>query len=301
MSKTIIHSKSIAELHKVKGLEEPNHPLITVIDASKLAFGKEALGLKFSSSLYCIALKDKISNFSYGRSHYDFDKGVLIFTAPNQVISITETQEIGEAQGWMLYFHPDLIRKSSLGNQLDDYSFFSYAINEALHLSKQEENSLTNCVKMIEEEINLRIDNHSQQVLVSNIELLLNYCKRYYERQFNTRTTQNKDVVYKVKNLLKEYYNSDKLIENGQPTVSYFAEKCFISPGYLSDLLRKETGNTAKNFINEFVIEKAKNELLGTNESISEIAYKLGFNHPHYFSRLFKSKTGKTPVEYRNN
>jgi AraC-like DNA-binding protein len=296
-----IHSNSISELHQIKRLEQPLHPLISIIDVSKIAYGEEVLGVKISSSLYCIALKDKISGFSYGRNHYDFNEGVLMFTAPNQALTINETQQIGEVNGWMLYFHPDLIRNTSLGKRIDEYSFFSYSVNEALHLSKQEENILTNCIEMMNAEINSRIDNHSQKVLVSNIELLLDYCERYYERQFQTRTAQNKDIVTKVESLLKDYFHSGKLSELGHPSISYLAENCFISPGYLSDLLKKETGKTAKDHINAFLIEKAKDLLLGSDDSINEIAYSLGFNYPHYFSRLFKSKTGMSPLMYREN
>jgi AraC-like DNA-binding protein len=301
MSKVNVHHKSISQLHEVMGLEKPTHPLITIIDTSKLAYGEEVLGIKISSDLYCIALKDKSCALDYGRNHYDFDEGALIFTAPNQVIELNKTQQLDEVQGWMLYFHPDLIRNTLLGRLIENYSFFSYSVHEALHLSEQEENTLTNCINMIDEEIKSRIDNHSQQVLVSNLELLLNYCSRYYERQFHTRTAQNKDVVSKVEFLLSNYYKSNKIIESGQPTISYLAKECFLSSGYLSDLLKKETGKTAKDHINEFLVDKSKILLLGSNDSISGIAYTLGFNYPHYFSRMFKSKTGMTPQEYRNN
>ena len=199
----------------------------------------------------------------------------------------------------MIYFHADLIRNTTLGARIDDYSFFSYEVHEALHLSEQEEKIITNCVDMIQTEIKERIDNHSQQVIVSNIELLLNYCSRYYERQFNTRVAHNNDVISNVESLLKEYYKSGKLLESGPPTIQYLAEKCHLSANYFSDLLKKETGRSAKDHINDSLIEKAKNILIGTTVSVSEIAYSLGFNYPHYFGRLFKKKTGKTPREYR--
>lgn len=301
MKDGIIRQKSINELHSGMGFGKPTHPLITIIDTAKLAYGKEAIGAKFASDLYCIALKDASCGLDYGRNHYDFNEGVLIFTAPHQVITLTKAQQLDEIQGWMLYFHPDLIRNTSLGAKIDEYSFFSYDVHEALHLSEQEQSILTNCIEMIGSEIKERIDNHSRQVLVSNIELLLNYSTRYYERQFNTRAASNQDTVSKVESLLKEYYHSDKLLDLGAPSITYLAENCHLSPGYLSDLLKKETGRTTKDHINDFLINKAKDLLLSSSDSISGIAYSLGFNYPHYFSRLFKNKTGLTPQEYRDN
>jgi YesN/AraC family two-component response regulator len=199
----------------------------------------------------------------------------------------------------MIYFHPNLIRNTKLGDQIDDYTFFNYEVNEALHLSEKEQSVLSNIVNLIENEINERIDNHSQQVLVSNIELILSYSQRFYERQFNTRSAQNSDVVSKVELLLKNYYKTHELIETGQPTIDYLAGECHLSPNYLSDLLSKETGRSAKEHINDFLIEKAKNLLVSSTDSISGIAYSLGFNYPHYFGRIFKKKTGNTPQEYR--
>lgn len=299
MNEKIIHSKSINELLSKMGLGKPTHPLITIIDTEKLAYGEETVGMKFTSDLYCIAMKDSSCGIDYGRNHYDFDEGVLIFTAPDQFITITKPQELNQVHGWMLYFHPDLIRKSPLGKKIDSYNFFNYKVHEALHLSEQEQDTLTQIVNLIQTEIKERIDNHSQQVLISNIELLLNYCVRFYERQFITRSASNLDVVAKVESLLKDYYRNNGLIEKGQPTIQYLADNCHLSPSYLSDLLAKETGRPAKDHINDFLIEKAKNLLLSSTDSISGIAYSLGFNYPHYFGRLFKQKTGKTPQEYR--
>ena len=299
MDKNIIHSKSINELLSGMRLKKPTHPLITVIDTEKLAYGEETVGMRFSSELFCIALKDSSCGIDYGRNHYDFDDGVLIFTAPDQIITVKKTQELNQVKGWMLYFHPDLIRKTTLGEKIDSFNFFNYEVNEALHLSDQEQNVLTQIVELIKNEIKERIDNHSQQVLVSNIELLLNYSVRFYERQFNTRSASNFDIVSKVEVLLKDYYKNNELIDKGQPTIQYLANQCHLSPSYLSDLLAKETGRSAKDHINDFLVEKAKNLLLSSTDSISGIAYTLGFNYPHYFGRLFKQKTGKTPQEYR--
>lgn len=299
MDENIIHSKSINELLAGMGLEKPTHPLITIIDTEKLAYGEETVGKRFSSELFCIALKDSSCGIDYGRNHYDFNDGVLIFTAPEQIITVKKPQKLNQVKGWMLYFHPDLIRKTSLGEKMDYYNFFNYEVHEALHLSEQEQNTLTQIVELIRTEIKARIDNHSQQVLVSNIELLLNYSLRFYERQFNTRSASNRDIVAKVEILLKDYYKENALIDKGQPTIQYLANQCYLSPSYLSDLLAKETGRSAKDHINDFLVEKAKNLLLNSTDSISGIAYTLGFNYPHYFGRLFKQKTGKTPQEYR--
>ena len=299
MSKEIFRSKSIAELLNNMGLGKPSHPLIAVIDTSKLSYGKEFVGMRFSSDLYCIALKDTGCGIDYGRNHYDFTEGALLFTSPGQVFTVRKPQDLNQSQGWMLYFHPDLIRNTTLGTKIEDYSFFSYGVHEALHLSEKEQQRITHCVQLISEEIQERIDKHTQQVIASNIELLLKYCLRYYERQFNTRSAHNTDIVSKVETLLRDYYRSDQLLAAGPPSVQFLAEKCHLSANYLSDLLKKETGKTAKDHINDFLVDKAKNLLLVSTDSISGIAYTLGFNYPHYFSRLFKRKTGVTPQEYR--
>jgi AraC-like DNA-binding protein len=223
----------------------------------------------------------------------------LIFTGPNQVTTTTKAQALGEIQGWMMFFHPDLIRNTALGEHIDEYSFFSYDVYEALHLSDKEQDTLSDCAKQIQEEYNERIDNHSQRVIVSGLELMLNYCLRFYERQFNTRTAKNKDIVSKVEQLLKDYYHSGQLPEYGPPSLQYLADKVNLSATYFSDLLKKETGRSAKDHINEFLVDKAKNLLLGSQSTVSEISFLLGFNYPHYFSRLFKTKTGFTPQKYR--
>ncbi len=299
MHKDITHSKSISDISEMLGLEKPTHPLIQIYDTSKITYGEDAIGSRFSSDMYCIAMKDADCGVDYGRNTYDFNDGVLVFFAPNQVISVTRPQALNQVQGWMLYFHPDLIRNTALGDKIDQYSFFDYAVHEALHLSDQEQGTMNQCVQLIQDEILQRVDDHSQSVIVSNLELMLNYSSRYYHRQFNTRSSQNTDVVSKVERLLKDYFNANMIAQNGQPTIQYLADKCNLSSTYLSDLLTKETGRSAKDHINDFLVEKAKNRLLGSSEPISTIAYDLGFNYPHYFGRLFKQKTGMTPQSYR--
>lgn len=283
------------------GLGKPDHPLIAIIDTSKLSYGEEYLGMKFTSDMYCIALKDAGCGIDYGRNYYDFTEGALIFTAPEQIFTVKKVQKLNQSQGWMLYFHPDLIRNTSLGGNIDKYNFFGYEAYEALYLSEREEEILTQIINLIRDELKQRIDSHSQQVLVSNIELILNYSVRFYERQMNTRAAQNSDIIIKVEKLLKEYYQTNDLINAGQPTIQWLAEKCNLSASYLSDVLSRETGRSAKDHINDFLINKAKHLLLSSPDSISGIAYSLGFNYPHYFSRIFKQKTGTTPQEYRSS
>ena len=300
MNKSIIHSKSITDLHKNMGLDAPSNPLISIIDTKILTYGEDAVGNRFSSDLYCVAMKDSNCGIDYGRNHYDFNEGVLIFTAPNQIITLTKPQKLNEVEGWMLYFHPDLIRKHPLGKLIDKLSFFNYEVHEALHLSKNEQQTLNQILSLISTEIGERIDTHSQHVLASHIELLLSYSKRFYERQFITRSASHIDIISKVEQLLREYMNDAVMYSENPPTLKHLSENCNLSPNYLSDLLSKETGRSAIDHINDAIIEKAKSILLNTDDSISGVAYSLGFNYPHYFSRLFKQKTGITPKEYRH-
>jgi AraC-like DNA-binding protein len=283
------------------GLPKPKHPLISLIDTSKIQITQHEVDLKVIYDFYMISQKDKSCGAVYGRNSFDFAEGVMVFSAPNQVYMPTRTIEIGDIKGWMLFFHPDLIRNTNLGNQMDDYAFFNYDVYEALHLSEDEEKTVNDCATKIQHEYEQRIDNHSQRVIVSNLELLLNYSLRFYERQFNTRTNQSKDAVSQFEKELKDYFASKQQLESGLPTIQYFADKAHLSQHYFSDLVKKETGRTPKDHINDFSIEKAKDLLMGTEQSVSEIAYELGFNYPHYFTRLFKNKTGKTPLEYRNH
>lgn len=301
MSNDIFKIRSISHLHSLLGLPKPKHPLVSLIDVSEYQVNESDVNTKVVFELYSISLKDNSSGVEYGRNSFDFEEGIMVFAAPGQVYKPTKSIKKGDMQGWILFFHPDLIRNTNLGNQMDDYSFFNYEVYEALHLSEVEEKTINDTVTNIQEEYNQRVDRHSQRVIVSNIELLLNYCLRFYERQFNTRISQNKDVVVLFEKSLKEYFNSKVYLNSGLPSIGYFADKAHLSQHYFSDLIKKETGRTPKDHINDFVIEKAKSIILSTNNSISEIAYELGFNYPHYFTRLFKSKTGYTPIEYRNS
>ncbi|MFT5668581.1 MAG: AraC-like DNA-binding protein [Vicingaceae bacterium] len=290
---------SISQIVKSMGRDDVKHPLIYVVDIKDFHMPKELLGMKFSTSFYSVFMKDADCAINYGRNRYDFNEGVLSFFAPDQVSSFDESSQKSGTYGWGLFFHPDLIRKSQLGKLIKDYNFFSYDVHEALHLSKKEEGILNDCVDKIKFELDQNIDSHSQNLLISNIELLLNYCNRFYERQFHTRTNHNKDVVSGVTNLIHNYYKKGMQVESGTTSIKYLADKVKLSSNYLSDLMKKETGKNIKDHISEYVVDKAKTDLLNTTANISEIAYELGFNYPHYFSRLFKQKTGITPQKFR--
>lgn len=297
----IIHISSITELHGLLGLPAPKHPLITINEDCDIQMDKVYAGARFTTDMYMIMLKDKVSgSIGYGRNSYDFQHGTLVFVAPGQVLTVPSKEVLQCSSGWSLLFHPDLIRKSHLIEDIDDYSFFSYEVNEALHLSEDEQDYILNVVHQIKKEYSQNIDKHSQRLIISNLELLLNYCTRFYDRQFYTRTNFNKDFVHQFERILKNYFKSEMTSKLGVPTVSYFGKEMQMSPNYLSDLLKKETGKGVKAHINETLIDKAKNALLNSNDSISQIAYELGFEYPQSLSRLFKSKTGLSPYEYRN-
>ena len=236
----------------------------------------------------------------YGRNKYDFQEGSLLCKAPEQVLTFEVNDEPQTANGWGLYFHPDLIRRSSLGKHIKDYTFFSYDTNEALHLSDKEKEILEDIISKIKTEIGQNIDKHSQRLIVSNIELLLNYCDRFYDRQFITRENHNKDLISKFESFLDDYFGSKQLTEKGLPTVKFCAEQMGFSPNYLSDLLKKDTGKNTQEHIHFHLVEQAKTMLLNTNDTVSEIAYNLGFEYPQHFSKIFKKKTGISPASYRN-
>jgi AraC-like DNA-binding protein len=257
---------------------------------------------QITTDFYSLMFKNYCRNtVKYGRKLIDFQDGSLICIAPNQTITIdTDVVVSDKMVGWGVFFHPDLIRNTSLGNKIKEYNYFSYEVSEALHLSEKEEQKLQECVLKIESELDENIDVHSQSIIVSAIELLLNYCTRFYSRQFITRKSTNKSVVSNIEQILTTYFSSNNIKDKGLPTVKYLADKVNLSSSYLSDLLKKETGKNAQDLIHFHLIEEAKNNLLNTSKTVSEIAYSLGFEYPQYFNKLFKLKTGKTPVEYRS-
>ncbi|WP_405605031.1 helix-turn-helix domain-containing protein [Polaribacter sp. Asnod1-A03] len=301
--KDIININSITEVHNFLGLEKPKHPLISILRIPK---EMDAVGLenfKYSLGLYHISLKDHCAYTisKYGRNSYDFHEGSMIFVAPNQVIEFEKQQINKEDTGWSIVFHPDLIRKSELGKRIDQFSFFEYTSNEALHLSEDERKTVTHITEKIKKEFHNNMDAHSHTLIISNLELLLNYCVRFYDRQFYTRTNLNKDIASQFQKLLKDYYQENKQLELDLPSVQYCGNAMNMSPKYLSDLLKKETGQSTQDHIHKYIIEKAKNRLLNSKESASEIAYSLGFEYPQYFSKIFKKKTSMTPNAFRQH
>ncbi|MGA0555744.1 helix-turn-helix domain-containing protein [Larkinella sp. VNQ87] len=277
------------------------HPLGAVVDFSQFSEQFNS-GTKVTLGFYALMFKNFCPNkMKYGQQTYDFQDGSLICIAPRQVISLDEPTQLDVALwGWGVFFHPDLIRGTSLGRTIKEYSFFSYETHEALHLSEKEKQNLSELVRKIDAELSENIDRHSQRLIVSAIELLLNYCTRYYDRQFITRQTANQDLLTKIETILTSYFQSADLSKKGLPSVKYLADQVFLSPNYLSDLLKKETGMNAQDRIHYYLIEEAKTLLLGTDKSVGELAFSLGFDYPQYFSRLFKSKTGVTPLEFRH-
>ena len=297
----IVHIESISEAHDIFGIAKPKHPLVSLIYHKDVDVKEEFYNVRCSLGMYYIANKNESDgSMQYGRNSYDFKEGAMLFVKPGQVLSYDGHKSTKEEPGWTLLFHPDLLRKSELGKTIDNYSFFSYETTEALHLSDEERQSLNELVAKIENEYNQNIDRHSQKLIISNIELLLDYCTRYYDRQFYTRTNLNKDVLSKFEELLKQYYKDENQLEQGIPTVSFCGKTLNMSPKYLSDLLKKETGKNAKTHIDSFLMNKAKNRLLSSTKSVSEIAYGLGFEYPQHFSKIFKGKTGVSPSEYRS-
>lgn len=298
MKNIVYKVETISQLHDIAGLEKPKHPLVTVIDYSKVNVNEAPGSGSFICNFYSVNFK-KHCSFLYGKQTFDHQEGTLHCTAPEQIISFDRKKEEGSTEGWGLYFHPELIRKTALGAKINEYSFFSYGENEALHLSEQEKQTLLSILKQMEREFNTNIDHYSQELIVSNTELLLNYCKRFYGRQFITRTNQNKDIIVRFEKFISDYFNSENLKNKGIPSVKFCAESMNLSPNYFSDLLKSETGKNTQEHIHYYLLEKAKTLLLNSDLSIGEISYQLGFEYPQSFSKFFKTKTGITPGIYR--
>ncbi len=276
---------------------ETLHPLVSVIDLSK-ANPRKASNMYFG--FYTVFLKQvDCGNLRYGRHTYDYQEGTLVFIAPGQVISVDNPGEAYQPKGHALVFHADLIHGTALGKHIQEYSFFGYQSNEALHLSEREKRIVLDCFSKIEYELEHAIDKHSKKLLVDNIELLLNYCTRFYDRQFITRDKVHQGILEKFETLLNNYFQSDKPQTIGLPSVADCAKEMNLSAGYFGDLIKKETGQSAQEYIQAKVITVAKERIFNVDKSISEVAYELGFKYPQHFTRLFKLKTGITPNEYR--
>jgi AraC family transcriptional activator of pobA len=291
--------ESIADLHRLLDLPGPVHPLITLTEAEKIQVCRNQMPDSYVTHLYKITFVTKLGGkFRYGQGYYDFDEGSLLFTAPNQIVGATGSYE--GAEGYSLLFHPDFLQGFPLAARIKQYGFFSYASNEALHLSEQEKATILSIYSNIRNELNSRIDDFSREVLISHIELLLSYAKRFYKRQFCTRQVATSDLLEQLETLLQTYFDEEKPIAEGIPTVQYLAAQLNYSPNYLSDMLRSLTGLNAQQHIHQKLIERAKELLSTTTLTISEVAYQLGFEHPQSFSRLFKIKTQESPLQFRS-
>lgn len=290
--------RSVSEFHRLLSLPEPRHPLISVINLSESIFLEDEVWNGFVNRFYCVALKREAKGkIRYGQQHYDYDKGVLSFTAPNQV-QYLDLKNMECASGYLLIFHPDFLLSHPLAAAISKYGFFSYAVNEALHLSAEEEDDLIAILNKIDKECQ-HIDKHTQEIILSQIELLLNYSNRFYERQFITRKNNNSELLVKFERFVDDYFDAGSTAQYGLLTVQHIADYLNLSPNYLSDLLRVHTGQNTQQHIHEKLIAKAKEKLSTTNLSVSEIAYALGFEHAQSFSTLFKKKTDLSPLEFR--
>lgn len=295
----IIHLDSVDQYNKLYGLETL-HPLVTVADLTQAT--RTVNHMQFHYGLYALFLKGgRECDIRYGRRSYDYQEGTIVSFAPGQVVEVNMVEDEVRPKVYGVLFHPDLIRGTALGQNIRNYGFFSYSSFEALHLSERERQVVTDCLAKIRLELEHAIDKHSRQLIAMNIELLLGYCMRFYERQFVTREAVNKDVLQKFENELDAYFASASAREEGLPTVKYFADRAFLSPNYFGDLIKKETGKSAQEYIQFRLIERAKDRIAATDLTMSEIAYELGFQYPQHFGRLFKKQVGLTPGEYRQN
>ncbi len=294
--KEVVKIDSVDTYNRLYGVETL-HPLVSVFNTETCPLYPGDIALNFG--IYAIFLKQiKCGELRYGRRTYDFQDGTVTSFAPGQVVDIVHYPD-RRPKALVLVFHPDLIHGTALGQRINQYSFFSYASSEALHLSEEERDIFRDCLVKIQRELEHPIDKYSNQLIVRNIELLLDYCLRFYDRQFETRSVGNKDVLVKFESLLDAYLHSDKPMTDGLPTVKYFADQAYLSSNYFGDLIKKETGQTAQAYIQSKLIDAAKEDLLGTDMTINEIAYRLGFQYPQHLTRIFKKSTGLTPTEYR--
>ena len=293
----ILKINSMDDYNKLFGLET-RHPLVSVVDLSQATrWPTQAV---FNYGIYALYLKlEKACDIKYGRQTYDYQEGTIVCFAPGQTAETNPTTDKVQVNAHGILFHPDLLRGTSLGKNIKKYTFFSYEVNEALHLSEEERSIVMDCLKIIRMELEHGVDKHSKTLLVNHIELLLNYCMRFYERQFITRGKTNRDVLTRFENLLDEYFESTLAEQDGLPTVKYFADKLCLSSNYFGDMFKKETGKSPQEYIQEKVIELAKERISGTADTVSQIAYSLGFQYPQHFCRLFKKRVGYTPSEYR--
>lgn len=292
--------KTISEFHHLRGVPKPLHPLISVVNYADIVRSADIGDVNWILDFYQISLKRGLNGkLKYGQQQYDFNDGVMFFISPNQVFRIEpDSHSNSEKSGWMLLVHPDFLWSSALLKNIANYDFFDYSVNEALFVSEKEEMTVNGIIDYIRQECRANINKFSQKIILSHIETLLNYCERFYERQFITRKITNHKILDRLEVLLHDYYD-EKNVVDGLPTVQFIANELHISPNYLSRLLKSLTGQTTQQFIQDAVIEKAKEKLSTTDQSIGEIAYALGFEHPQSLTKLFKIKTGFSPLDFR--
>lgn len=293
----VVNFNTVDDYNKFNN-HETFHPLVGVIDFSK---AHQRTGSKMNFNLYCIFLKDvKCGDLKYGRATYDYQEGTLVFISPGQILDVENKVDLYQPIGHGLVFHPDLIKGTSLAKSMTEYSFFSYQTNEALHLSAKERQLVLDLFSKISTELGQSVDKHSKKLIASNIELFFNYCERFYDRQFITRQHVSSGVLERFEDLLNNYFSSEKPYSIGLPSVAYCADELHLSANYFGDLIKKETGKTAQEYIQNKIIDVAKERVFEADKSISQIAYDLGFKYPQHFNRLFKQRTGATPNEYRS-
>lgn len=291
--------KSITEGHRLAGLEKPHHPLISIVDISKFKNNPDVNAVSFD--FYTVSLKRGCNNLLYGQQKYDFDEGLMAFMSPGQILRGEEGGLPPGLEGWMLFVHPDFLWNTPLAKKIKQYEYFGYAANEALFLSDKEETMMNGIIENIKNEYHSNIDKFSQDVIIAQLELMFTYAQRFYERQFITRKIANHKILERLEEVLNDYFNQEYLVSKGLPTVQFVAESLNISSKYLGSLLKQLTGLSTRQHIHEKLIEKAKEKLSTTDLSVSEIAYELGFEHSQSFSKLFKTKTRQSPLEFRQS
>jgi AraC family transcriptional regulator, transcriptional activator of pobA len=296
--------KSINDLHRFNNISAPNHPLISLIDYSEIKPTPVNNELKWVQEFYTISIKrNVVGKYRYGQESYDFDEGLMTFFSPEQVVSVQLIEEDlnSNPSGWILAIHPDFLFGTSLATNIKKYSFLNYSVHEALFLSEKEENTIFEILQNIKGEYQANLDQFSQHIIISQLELLLNYAERFYQRQFLTRKISNHQILDRLEILLEDCFKSENVFDKGLPTVQYISQNLNLTTDYLSTMLKSLTGQTTQQHIHNKLIEKAKVKLSTTNLSVSEIAYELGFEHSQSFNKLFKSKTKQTPLEFRTS
>jgi AraC family transcriptional activator of pobA len=301
-NKNILTFNSISEFHKMSGLPKPEHPLVSLVDYGLVEYQTDEKEISWVQQFYSIGLKRNIQGkFRYGQQQYDFDEGLMSFVAPGQLVHLTVEKPNIKPTGSLLFIHPDFIWNTALAKNIKQYEFFGYAVNEALFMSEKEEAIMMDIMNNIQREYHSNIDRFSQNIIIAQVELLLNYCDRFYQRQFITRKKSSHQLLEKVESILDQYFSTTGLMDKGLPTAHSIAEALNVSPNYLGSLLKTLTGQTTQQHIHLKLIEKAKEKLSTTTLSVSEIAYELGFEHPQSFSKLFKTKTNLSPLEFRQS